>query len=357
MGSRERASSTAPGRGGFGRHYSRPIDNTPYGHANREFCHLFQRDMPCRADCKFIHGHPTVEEVQGWADYLGYNASLLVAAPPCARAGASAGEGNAGGDLPDIINWPSAQQVGDIVRKLVTSPSAPDDLFSPAVLGSRDDVYAALSPCCIVQHPEAVITPGGDQCRPRMGRDAFNSQWPTSEFMKTIFGAAVLGGGIECGLQALGESCAGRLQSSGLRPGVGDTRGFGQQPIVRKHSTQSHVEHERQGRGHMAVKINWALKKTTPLGDRDAHITDFLHTVASWLAAGRNVHIHCIPLLFPPGGFFFAQCIAPRVWLWGNLKRFGAARYNGKSCRSTPTQKDPIGPVWAEKRFESPGPN
>jgi hypothetical protein len=319
VGSRERASSTAPGRGGFGRHYSRPIDNTPYGHANREFCHLFQRGMPCRAGCKRIHGQPTEEQVQQCADYLGYNAPLLVAAPPCARAGASAGEGNAGGDSPDIINRPSAQQMGDIIRKLVTSPSAPDDLFSPAVLGSRDDVYAALSPCCIVMHPEAVITPEGDQLCPKMSRDVFNERWPTSEFLKTVSGAAVLGGGMECGLQALGESCAAGLQRSGLRPGVGDARGFGPHVPVRKRTSKSHVEHERQGCGHMAVKINWALKKTVPLGDRDAHITEFLHTVASWLAAGRNVHIHCIPLLFPPGGFFCPMYCPPCVVV-GELK-------------------------------------
>ena len=378
---RGRAHSSAPG--GFGRWERVPKPDDPYNHANRRYCHRYQRSQECFPDCRLIHGWPTAEEVEQEAAVHSFRSRAGggggsaggASAGGASAGGASAGGGSArrqssrpprgGGVNWDIIDRPTSVQMGDGIRALILD-KPPPGLFTAAVLGIRAFLCAALSVCFIIQHPEAALTGYANgrvyQLKPSMHRDDFNSKWPSSEFLQTLMGARLFGGGIECGLQAMGDAAAALSQISGLRPGVADTRGddwkLGK---VRGFVSSTPEEHIATGCPHIFFNANRLLKNYGDAAYKKSHLLSFLFQVVSWLSEGRDVHVHCIPLLFPPGGLIIfitdAQCTAPRVVV-GELKtiRGGPLQLKNRAGRPQP-KKDPRGPARTEKRFESPDPN
>ena len=149
-----------------------------------------------------------------------------------------------------VIDHPTSLQKGDRIRSLIFDTPSPPGLLTPAVLGSPSIVSAALAECIVLQHPEAVLagfaTGLVHQLKPASDRDVFNRRGPSSEFLQSERGARLLGGGIECGLQPMGEDAASQV--SGLRPGVVDTRGDDwRQGKVRGFTSPTHNEHIDQG--------------------------------------------------------------------------------------------------------------
>ena len=180
---------------------------------------------------------------------------------------------------------------------------SPPGLVTPAVLGSPSIVSAALAECIVLQHPEAVLagfaTGLVHQLKPASDRDVFNRRDPSSEFLQSEIGARLLGGGIECGLQPMGEDAASQV--SGLRPGVVDVRGQDwDKGKVRGHKSQSQADHKANGCHHMFVGMNSLLKYGGNAAEKTSHLLNFLFQVTSWMALGHDVHVHCISLLFPP---------------------------------------------------------
>ena len=172
------------------------------------------------------------------------------------------------------------------------------------MLGVEAVLCAALTVCFMIQHPQAALTGFVNgrvyQLKPKMHRDDFNSKWPCSEFLQTRMGARLFGGGIECGLQAMGDAAAAVLQVSGLRPGVADTRGDDwRQGKVRGFTSPTHNEHVDQGCPHLCFNANSLLRKVGNAAYKHSHLLNFLFQVVSWLSVGRDVHVHCIPLLSP----------------------------------------------------------
>ena len=134
-------------------------------------------------------------------------------------------------------------------------------------------------------------------------------------------------GGIECGKQTTAPGSFS--PASGFRPSAIDARGegWGCGPVRHLHS-DTPAEHRAKGVKHAYFNANWVLKKSTDRAAVVPPFLNFLETVCNWLAEGHDVHIHCISPLTPPGFLFVMPNVLPPVWLWGNLKRFGAADYN-----------------------------
>ena len=202
-----------------------------------------------------------------------------------------------------VIDHPTSLQKGDRIRSLIVDTPSPPGLLTPAVLGSPSIVSAALAECIVLQHPEAVLagfaTGLVHQLKPASDRDVFNRRDPSSEFLQSEMGARLLGGGIECGMQPMGADAASQV--SGLRPGVADVRGQDwDKGLVRGHKSQSQADHKANGCHHMFVGMNYLLKHGGYAAEKTSHLLNFLFQVTSWMARGRDVHVHCTFLLIIP---------------------------------------------------------
>ena len=126
----------------------------------------------------------------------------------------------------------------------------------------------------------------------------------------------------------------------GLRPGVQDARGqdWNQGP-VRGLTTASHAAHLARDVPHGYVNVNWMMKKKGDHSDvKMAHLTEYLVDVGTQLGEGRDVHCHCIPLLFPPGGLLLLLALlvitSPRFFLGGVKKtRGGRLKFHKRTVR------------------------
>jgi hypothetical protein len=229
------------------------------------------------------------------------------------------------------IDHPNALQRGDGLTGHIAETWHPDGLLSPALLGTAKAVANSLNKCVVLQHHEAYFYSSGGkmwQAKPVSNRDKFNERNPSSVFLETMKnGSQLIGGGIECGLQPAAEGAVSKY--SGLRPECTDTRGDDwDEGSVRGHISPTPAEYRLQGSKHYFFGANWCLLKQ-PIGQQQAkkaHVKNMLFHVATCLAAGRDMHVHCIPLLiipFPGGLIVFiidAQCTSPHVVV-GDLSR------------------------------------
>jgi len=131
--------------------------------------------------------------------------------------------------------------------------------------------------------------------------DQFNLRTPATVFHLGKNGGKVLGGGLEAGMMPMGEAAG---KAGGLRPGVLDARGADWDgPALRGLTSESPEAHAARDCPHFFVGTNWMLKKYGAVwSDKMRYLTAMLATVATWLREERSCHVHCIPLLFPPGG-------------------------------------------------------
>jgi len=200
------------------------------------------------------------------------------------------------------IDSPNALQKGDRVTSHVVETWHAPGLFSAPVLGTDKCVATALNECVVLQHHQALVYPSNNmwyQSKPVSDRDEFNSRDPSSVFFETMAsGAQLIGGGIECGMQPAAEGAVSK--NSGLRPGCLDARGDDWDGApVRGHKTPCPAQYKSKGCRHLYFRANWCLKKHGEQQQKQAHLTNMLFQVASALSNGEDMHVHCIPLLFP----------------------------------------------------------
>jgi len=199
------------------------------------------------------------------------------------------------------IDRPNALERGDRVKNHIVDTWHREGLFTTAVLGSPPCVAVALGDCLVLQHEQAMVhsTRGRDyQAKPASNRDEFNCRDPSSVFVETMLGAELKGGGIECGLQPAAEGAVSK--NSGLRPGCLDARGDEWDGgLVRGHETPSPAQYRSKGCRRLYFCANWCLKKHGEQQQKQAHLMNMLFKVASALSNGEDMHVHCIPLLFP----------------------------------------------------------
>ena len=142
------------------------------------------------------------------------------------------------------------------MRALITDPGAPSGLFSEAVLGTTEEVVAALNGAYVLQHDFVTIRNGGHR-KPPGDRDTFNRTWPVSVFAECENSSKLKGGGMEAGFQPMG---AATDEAAGLRPGVLDTRGgdWGGRdpPPVRGLIAESPAAHRAKDCPHRFVATN-----------------------------------------------------------------------------------------------------
>ena len=325
--SRGRAQSHGPQ--GFGR-YVRSVDRlSDWELANKSFCHLFQRGNCTYRVCSKLHGYPSAADVADQAAIrLGGAAQRRedprASAGPTRRESSVPPRGIADIGSRNGIDHPNALQRGDGLTAHIAETWHPDGLFSPALLGPATAVANSLNNCVVLQHPEALFSGcigNIRQEKPVSNRDKFNERNPSSVFLAIKKnGARLIGGGIECGLQPAADGAVSKY--SGLRPGVLDARGDDWDcGDVRGHYTPRPEDYRSIGCKHYYFKANWCLKKG-PSGEQQAktsHVRNMLFQVATSLAEGRDMHVHCIPLLiipFPGGLIVFivdAQCTSPHV--------------------------------------------
>ena len=161
-------------------------------------------------NCKFIHGFPSIADVDDEAAIRLEAAQRSEGGVWCGRdsavGGASAGSSrrhssvpaqgimSAGGGMGSRagIDRPNALERGDRVKNHIVDTWHRPGLFTAAVLGSPPCVAAALSDCLFLQHEQAMLhsSRGRDyQAKPASNRDAFNCRDPTSVFVETVLGA------------------------------------------------------------------------------------------------------------------------------------------------------------------------
>ena len=98
----------------------------------------------------------------------------------------------------------------------------------------------------------------------------------------------------------MGDAAAASSQVSGLRPGVADTRGEDWKGgKVRGFTSSTPQEHIDAGCPHICFNANRLLRYGGNAAYKNTHLLNFLFQVVSWLSVGRDVHVHCIPLLSP----------------------------------------------------------
>ena len=234
------------------------------------------------------------------------------------------------------IDNPTPLELGHTLHNMCLGGGAPGGLFTPRVLGTPEQVHEGLNGSVVLQH-ELVRIVDGLQKKPRMHRDDYNRQYPSTCLMLCQNGRRFIGGGMECGMIPLGAAAANVV---GLRPGVQDARGqdWNQGP-VRGLTTASPEAHLASGVPHGYVNVNWMMKKKGGASDvKMAHLTEYLVDVGTQLGEGRDVHCHCIPLLFPPGGLLLLLALlvitSPRFFLGGVKKtRGGRLKFHKRTGR------------------------
>ena len=319
--------------------------------ANKSFCHLFQRGNCTYRVCSKLHGYPSARDVADQAAIrlggaaqrredprasAGPRRRESSVPPPTRRESSVPPQGVANIGARNGIDHPNALQRGDALTAHIAEwgglrRTHPEGLLSPALLGTAKAVANSLNQCVVLQHPEAHFYHAEGkmwQSTPVSTRDQFNERNPSSVFLETLKnGSKLIGGGIECGLQPAAEGAVSNY--SGLRPECTDTRGDDwDKGRVRGHISPTPAEYRLQGSKHYFFGANWCLLKQ-PIGQQQAkkaHVKNMLFHVATCLAAGRDMHVHCIPLLiipFPGGLIVFiidAQCTSPHVVV-GDLSR------------------------------------
>jgi hypothetical protein len=301
--------------------FARHCEVPDYQVANRLFCHHWQRSGRCRRgpDCCKIHGYPTLDDVAEVANRRG------------GRDGRDGRVPSQGPSMPQhrdrsIIDAPTPKQMGDMMRHVVYRPEANPDLFHEAVLGTREALIAQLDRSYVLQHPQA-LEGGLRFIKHRIDRNEFNETTPVSQMALLENGGSLVATGIEGGVQPLGVAAQ---QLGGLRPGVMDTRGgrWGGRdpPPVRGQISEPPEAHQAKGVQHKYACANWMLMEDTDSVAAAQHLKEILETALTWLCEGRQCIVHCIPLLFPPGGFPIAPRIPPAegVWLYNAVR--GMAR-------------------------------
>ena len=129
-------------------------------------------------------------------------------------------------------------------------------------------------------------------------------------------------------------------EAGGLRPGVLDARGveWNGGPL-RELTSESPAAHAERDCPHLFVSTNWMLKKVGVVWDvKMRHLKEMLVAVAKQLGEKRDVNIHCIPLLFPPGGLLLLLALlvitSPRLFLGGVKKtRGGRLKFHKRTGR------------------------